>query len=86
MSYVLELTEEQYSAIAAAAAKTGETPQQLVARMASALTEAEGTVYYTDEEFLRALGADDEELAELAKVEAAADADVGYGLSMGGVP
>ena len=58
-----------------AAAKTGETPQQLVARMASALTQAEGTVYYTDDEFLRALGADDEELAELAKLETAADAD-----------
>jgi hypothetical protein len=75
MSHVLDLTEEQYRALAAAAAKTGETPQQLVARMASALTQAEGTVYYTDDEFLRALGADDEELADLAKLETAADAD-----------
>jgi len=68
MSHVLELTDEQYSAIAAAA-KTGETPQQLVARMANALVEAGGTVNYTDDEFLRALGASDEELAELAKLE-----------------
>jgi hypothetical protein len=74
MSHALELTDEEYSAIATAAAKTGETPQQLVARMASALAEAEGTVYYTDDEFLRALGAGDEELAELAKLESSADA------------
>lgn len=66
MGHALELTEEQYSAIATAAAKTGETPQQLVARMASALADAEGVVYYTEEELLRALGAKDEELAELA--------------------
>jgi hypothetical protein len=75
MSHMFELTDAQYSALAAAATKTGETPEQLVARMASALTQAEGTVYYTDEEFFRALGADDEELAELAKLETAADAD-----------
>lgn len=75
MSHVLELTDEQYNAIAAAAAKTGETPQGLLARMAQALTEAEGTVYYTDDEFLRALGADDTELAELAKLESTDDAD-----------
>ena len=75
MSHMLELTDEQYSAIAGAAAKTGETPQQLVARMASALVEAEGTVYYTDDEFLRVLGASDEELADLAELESRTDAD-----------
>lgn len=64
MGHALELTEEQYSAIAAAAAKTGETPQQLVARMASAPADAEGAVYYTEEELLRALGANDDELED----------------------
>ncbi len=75
MSRVLELTDEEYSMLAAAAAKTGETPQQLVARMASALAGAEGPVYYTDDEFLRALGASDEEIAELATLESSADAN-----------
>jgi hypothetical protein len=68
MSHVLELTEEQYSPIAAAAAKTGQTPEQLVARMASALTQAEGTVYYDLDEFFRALGMTEAEIAESERI------------------
>jgi hypothetical protein len=43
--------------------------------MASALTESEGAVYYTDDEFLRVLGASDEEIAEMAKLESSTDAE-----------
>lgn len=71
MSHVLELTEEEYSAIVTAAAKTGQTPQQLVARMANALTAAEGVVYYTEEELLRALGATDTDLVDWGAKEGA---------------
>lgn len=69
MSKVIELTDEQYAALATAAAERHETPQALVERWLAALTESQGPVYYTDDELLRALGADDEELAELAKLD-----------------
>ncbi|HUY78915.1 MAG TPA: hypothetical protein VMV29_19235 [Ktedonobacterales bacterium] len=40
-----------------------------------ALSQTRGPIYFTDEELLRALGADDEEIAELAKLEWQTDAD-----------
>jgi hypothetical protein len=36
--------------------------------MVNALTDTQGTISFTDEELLRALGADEEELAELARL------------------
>ena len=66
MSHVIELTDEQYETLRKVAVRDQETPEQLLRRMVDALTETLGTIYYSDEELLRALGADDEELAELA--------------------
>jgi hypothetical protein len=75
MSKTVELTDEQYATLEAAAARGAETPQQLLERMLRALAATQGPIYYTDDELLRALGADDAELAELAKLEWQADAD-----------
>jgi len=69
MSHVFELTDEQYETLRQVAARDQETPEQLLSRMVDALTTTQGTIYYTDEELLRALGADDEELVELAQLE-----------------
>lgn len=75
MSKVIELTDNEYAALATAAARSGETPQHLLSRMVEALAQTQTTDYYSDDELLRELGADDQELAELAKLEAATDAD-----------
>lgn len=69
MSHVVELTDEQYETLRQVAARDHETPEQLLGRIVHALTATQGTIYYTDQEFLRALGADDQELAELAQLE-----------------
>src|SRR5579871_2480352 len=55
--------------------KRRQMPTIEIGRMVNALAETQGAVYYTDDELLRALGADDSELAELAKLEAQADAN-----------
>jgi hypothetical protein len=75
MSHVVELTDEQYETLRQVAARDQESPEQLIARMVSALAETQGPIYFTDDEFLRALGADDQELAELAQLETADDAN-----------
>ncbi|HEY1387791.1 MAG TPA: hypothetical protein VGF38_04535 [Ktedonobacterales bacterium] len=75
MSHIIELTDEQYETLRQVAARDQETPEELLRRMVNALTEVQGTVYYTDDELLRALGADDEELAQLEKLELAEHAD-----------
>ena len=75
MSHIIELTDEQYETLRQVAARDQETPEQLLKRMVNALTEIQGTVYYTDDELLQALGADNDELAELAKLETADYAD-----------
>lgn len=75
MSHVIELTDEQYETLCKVAARDAETPEQLLQRMVNALTETQGVIYFSDEELLRALGADDEELAELAQLETADNAD-----------
>lgn len=75
MSHIIELTDEQYEKLRQVAARDQETPEQLLKRMVNALTEVQGTVYYTDDELLRALGADDEEIAELTQLETADHAD-----------
>jgi hypothetical protein len=75
MSHVIELTDEQYETLRQVAARDQESPEQLLWRMVNALSETQGTIYFTDEEFLRALGADDEEIADLAQLETADHAD-----------
>jgi hypothetical protein len=75
MGHLLELTNEQYEMLRKVAARDQETPEQLLGRMVDALATTQGTVYFTDDELLRALGADDEELVELAKLESTNDAD-----------
>jgi hypothetical protein len=75
MSHVFELTDEQYETLRQVAARDQETPEQLLSRMVDALTTTHGTIYYTDDELLRALGADDEELGELAQLETDDHAD-----------
>jgi len=75
MSHIIELTDEQYETLRQVAARDQETPEQLLKRMVNALTEIQGTVYYTDDELWRALGADGEELTERAKLETADHAD-----------
>jgi hypothetical protein len=75
MSHVFELTDEQYETLRQVAARDQETPEQLLSRMVDALTTTQGTIYYTDDELLRALGADDEELGELAQLETDDHAD-----------
>jgi hypothetical protein len=47
----------------------------LVERLVNALASTHGPIFYTDDDLLRALGADDEEIAELAKLEWPPDAD-----------
>ena len=69
---MVELTDEQYAILEAAAKKGDETPEHLIGRMVTALADAEGPIYFSDEELLRALGADDDEIAELSRI---ADAD-----------
>ncbi len=73
--HTLELTDAQYETLRQVAARDQETPEQLLTRIVDALTTTQGTIYYTDEELLRALGADDDELAELAGLENNPDAD-----------
>ena len=65
MSHGVELTDEQYETLRKVAARDQETSEQLLRRMVDTLTETQGVIYFSDEELLRALGADDEELAEL---------------------
>jgi len=75
MSHTIELTDEQYAVLKAAAAKSNETAERLLQRMVDALAAVQGPIYYTDDELLRALGADDEEIARLARLETQGDAD-----------
>ena len=66
MGHLLELTNAQYETLRQVAERDQETPEQLLGRMVDALATTQGTVYFTDDELLRALGADDAELVELA--------------------
>lgn len=75
MSHTIELTDDQYATLEAVASREGATPEHVIDRFMDALSQTRGPIYFTDEELLRALGADDEEIAELAKLEWQADAD-----------
>ena len=76
MSKTFELTDEQYSTLETIAARDGETPQRFIERLLEALVQTRGTICYSDNELLRALGADDQELGELEKLARRTDADV----------
>jgi hypothetical protein len=76
MSKIIELTDEQYSTVESIAARDSETPQHFIERLLDALVRTHGTIYYSDDELLRALGADDKELGELEKLARQTDADV----------
>jgi hypothetical protein len=69
------LTDEQYETLRSAAARGDESPDHLLGRMVCALAETQGPIYFTDDELLRALGADDDEIAELAELELQPNAD-----------
>lgn len=74
MSHVLDLSDEQDATLRRAAARNQKTPEQLTARLVDALADTPRTIHSTDDELLRALGADDVELAKLAKLESQHDA------------
>jgi hypothetical protein len=76
MSKTIELTDEQYSTLESIAARDGETPQHFIERLLDALAQTHGTIYYSDDELLRALGADDKELGELEELARRTDAEV----------
>jgi hypothetical protein len=65
MGHLLELTNAQYETLRQVAERDQEPPEQLLGRIMDALATTQGTVYFTDDELLRALGADDAELVEL---------------------
>lgn len=63
MSHTIELSDEQYAAVMrAVAARPGATLESLVAEWAAGIDPSEPDHYYTDEQFLRVLGADDAEI------------------------
>jgi hypothetical protein len=58
-SKTTELTSEHYLTQESIAARDDETPQHFIERLLDALVQPHGTIYYTDDGLLRALGADD---------------------------
>ena len=57
MSHTVELTDEQYATLQKAADARGDTPERLLASMLSALSHAQGTVFYSEDEMFAALDA-----------------------------
>ena len=76
MSKVIELSDEEYATLAAAAEKSHQTPEAFVARWVKALSDIPGEIYWNEEELFRALDADDAELAKLEDETEGDDADV----------
>jgi hypothetical protein len=68
MSKTIQVTDEQYETITRAAASRGTTPEavlgQLIEELRDPLTQPR---YYETNDFLRHLGASDEEIAELER-------------------
>ena len=69
MGHTLELIDAQYETLRQIAEHDQETPEQLLTRMVDALITNQRTIIFTDEELLWALGAGDDEIAELAALE-----------------
>lgn len=76
MSHTIELTDEQYTMLEAAAARGGETTQSLVERWVRALAESQNPIYYNEDDMFAALDAYAAE-SDQAKQRGHADAD-GY--------
>jgi hypothetical protein len=71
MSYTLELSDEQYDTLQKAAQVRGDTPERLLADILSALAQAQGAVYYSENEMFAALDA----FARIADASSREDAD-----------
>jgi hypothetical protein len=65
LSKTNELTDERYSTLESIAARDGEAPQRFIEGLLDALIQTQRTIYYSDDELLRALRADDQELMRL---------------------
>ncbi len=57
MAKVIELSDEEYQALAEAAKKRNETPAQMLRSLARALVDAKDAVYYNTDEMFEALDA-----------------------------
>jgi hypothetical protein len=55
MSKVIELSDEQYETLAAAAEKSHQTPEVFLARWVEALSDVQGEIFYDEEELFAAL-------------------------------
>lgn len=55
MSKTIELSDEEYTILEAAAARGHETPEQVLARIVRALAEAQNPVYYSLDDMFDAL-------------------------------
>jgi hypothetical protein len=68
MGHVITLSDEQYVTIARAAARQGTTPDAVLAELIESLRDPYTQPrYYSTDDFLRHLGASDEEIAELER-------------------
>lgn len=67
MSHTIELSDEQYEILREAAEARGESPDTVVAALIAELRESQAQQprYYETDDFLRHLGASEEEIAEL---------------------
>lgn len=66
MSHTIELTDEQYAILRDAAQERGEAPETVVAALITELQAAQSQPrYYETDDFLRHLGASEEEINEL---------------------
>ncbi|HLJ82526.1 MAG TPA: hypothetical protein VKT52_13630 [Ktedonobacterales bacterium] len=66
MSHTIELSDEQYEILREAAAARGESPDTVVAALIVELRTTQSQPrYYETDDFLRHLGASEEEIAEL---------------------
>jgi hypothetical protein len=66
MSHIVELSDEQYESLRRAAEVRGQSPNGLLAALLEELRNPYAQPrYYETDEFLKRLGASDEEIAEL---------------------
>lgn len=66
MSHVVELSDEQYETLRKAAEARGQSPNDVLAALLEELRDPYAQPqYYETDEFLKRLGASDEEIAEL---------------------
>ncbi len=77
MSKVIELSEEQYRALERAASMRGQTPEALLSKAIEELSAGHAPRYYETEEWLRHLGASEEQITESARLaRAESDAEI----------